>query len=177
MVGYSIPTGKILDTFGVQFNGADLSLPTGRDCRYNHCYQSADLYETVYLPVEESGEQTLTFTYTVTGDAVQKTNNGTYTYGYVRGVSVLSYLNEGKQLDTSLVKEGDKLYYMSIGDEQYVLGERLVYTAISATEETEEKPDVVENPITMDAIFLFCLVVFMILLFFRYITAKMKFMR
>lgn len=142
------------DTFEIAFNGESLSLPTGRHCSYGSCEQSADLYETVYLPIEESGEQTLSFTYSVIGDVVQSANYGTYTYGYVRGVSVLSFVNEGKMLDTSLVNEGGMLYYMSIGENGYTLGERLVYTDKKEVE--EEQTPVIENPTTVDCILFVC---------------------
>jgi len=174
------------DTYEIKFNGNTLSYPTGYKLTYYEeesekfvsAYQENALYEKVNIEVTESGTQILSFTYTindktVVSDVVETdiargsrisgiTSRYSYNYAYVKGIKLLTPINEGKQLDTSKLNDGDEILYRSTSNTtDYTLEERITYTSI------------IENPNTGIFIPLIFILILIILIFL--IKHKTKF--
>ena len=185
-LGYLVRKSIGVDEFIIEFNGNVVSDPLGISCNFYStdtasCHQKNDLYVTTRLSVTDSGEQTLTFTYINNGQVYDSSKISLYTYGYVKNLRVLSLLNEGKQLDTTLVKDGDVLYYMSVGDGIYILDQYLTYTSLSnedvSNEVVDDEEDKVDNPITFDYICFFLIAIIICLTIAYFTNKKLKLLK
>ncbi|MGN1372352.1 MAG: hypothetical protein ACI4XM_08790 [Candidatus Coprovivens sp.] len=176
------------DSYVIKLNGVTIPDPIGVDTSTPNVSQTNDLYVTTRLSVIDSGEQTLNFIYYNNGQVYEPNNYLLYTYGYVKNLFVMSLLNEGEQLDTSLVDDGDKIYYVSESDSGIILDQHLTYISPSSNEIVDDSSDdsnefvqdedkSVDNPITIDRIIFFFIVVFIGFISTYYVNKKYRFLK
>ena len=137
---------------------------------------STNKYLEKKYSIETSGVQNLEFHFendTISYDQIRE-------YGNIKNLMLLTYINEGPQLDTSKVEEGDNIYVETICQNDCKLSSKFTYEQKEVSNEDKENnenndsndnEDIV-NPPTKDIAIFVILIIAIISLFIAILTLK-----